>query len=399
MGPQGLGLVAYGQAIGGYLNLVIEYGFHLTLTREVARNRSNPDRLSELLAVVWGAKGILCVIAAPLMAAIWLLGRAGDVRLGLSIFAWSAAQSFNLIWYLHGIEKIRLGSALDFGSKLAAMIAIILTVKRPAQLQLVFTWQTVAAVLALLISVRIAYKGNRVSLPTIAGIRNVLRLGWSFFLQRSSSQIYSSGNIVILERLASSVEVGLFSGPDRIVRGAGSLLTPLLYSAYPRISHLAAVSPARGANVAAVTIAVTAAIGALESLVLYHFAPFVVHIALGKGFEGAVPIMAILAFVPFLRSITTAVALQGMLPFGYEHRLAFIYGSTSAAGLILATFAAAKWGAVGTAWIAVAIEASIVIAQVLVLRGARTNPLRSLFSDETLSFAEFGLRRLIGKAK
>src|SRR5579864_8323485 len=52
LGPGGLGLVAFGQSVGGYVNVWVEYGFHLTLTREVARNRNDAPRLSQLLGAV-----------------------------------------------------------------------------------------------------------------------------------------------------------------------------------------------------------------------------------------------------------------------------------------------------------------------------------------------------------
>src|SRR5690606_7080343 len=59
LGPGSLGLVAFAQALGAYVALVVEYGFHLSGTREVVRHRSNPDRLAEILAGVTGARLLL----------------------------------------------------------------------------------------------------------------------------------------------------------------------------------------------------------------------------------------------------------------------------------------------------------------------------------------------------
>jgi len=128
---------------------------------------------------------------------------------------------------------------------------------------------------------------------------------------------------------------------------------------------------------------------------LYAFAPSVIRLALGRNFDGAIPLMRTLAFIPFLRSITTAVGLQGMMPFGHEHRLAAIYGATSAAGLALAIPATVRWGANGTAWVALLVEAAIGVAQVVALNGAPVNPLSAILSRETRSIMQLGVRRLL----
>ena len=383
LGPAGLGLVAYGQSVGGYVNILIEYGFHLTLTREVARSRGNASRLTELLAAVWGAKAILALLAAPLLFGLTLFVNGYDVKLASIIFVWSASQSFNLVWYLHGTEQLRLASIFDATARILALIGIFLTVKRPEQIMLVFVWQAAGALLALVATMPIAYKGNKFVLPGFPMIRDALRLGWPMFVQNSCSQIYPSGNIVILGLLSSSAVVGLFSGPDRIIRGAVSLLIPLLYAAYPRVSRVAKVSPSRAASLAAVTVWGSIIVGVAASLVLFMFAPTIVRLALGRDFGAAVAITRILALIPFLRSITSAIALQWMMPFGYERQLAAVYTVSSATGLAFATLAALKWGAPGTACVTVVIEASIAVAQLSALQRGQFNPAKALWSHET----------------
>ncbi|MFX9912081.1 oligosaccharide flippase family protein, partial [Acinetobacter baumannii] len=44
LGPKGWGMVAFAQAFGQYLMLVVEYGFSLSATREVARSRDSLER-------------------------------------------------------------------------------------------------------------------------------------------------------------------------------------------------------------------------------------------------------------------------------------------------------------------------------------------------------------------
>ena len=67
--PSGWGLVVFAQSFGAWLALVLEYGFDLSGTRAVARVRSDPQRLPEVVAGVQGAK-MLMVLTAPIVVLI-----------------------------------------------------------------------------------------------------------------------------------------------------------------------------------------------------------------------------------------------------------------------------------------------------------------------------------------
>ena len=45
LGPAGWGVVAFTQSIAEFMVLVIEFGFNLSATREIARNRESKRRL------------------------------------------------------------------------------------------------------------------------------------------------------------------------------------------------------------------------------------------------------------------------------------------------------------------------------------------------------------------
>ena len=400
LGPGGLGLVAFGQSVGGYVTVLVEYGFHLTLTREVARNRSDKPKLSQLLAAVWVAKAILSLAAVPLLFGFTLFGKGYDIGLASIVFLWSISQAFNLQWYLHGTEQLRLSYVFDAAGRLLALVGIFLTVKTTGQVKLVFVWQAVGSTLALAASLPVAYKATRFVLPRFSVVRDVLKLGWPMFVQNGCAVLYPSGNIIILGIVTSSAVVGLYNGPERIIRGGiVGLLVPVVVSAYPRISRVAQSSPSRGASLAAITVWTNAAIGAALTLVLVIFAPLIVRLALGSGFVAAISIMRILALVPVLRSVTMAISFAWMMPFGYERESALVYVFSSAAGLVLAALAAVKWGAQGAAWVTVVIEFSVVVAQLGALSRGQFNPAKAWWNRETRQMMASGLHAMYSKLR
>src|SRR6202011_2877532 len=76
LGAAGWGRLAFAQAFGGYLVLVMGFGFGLSATREVARYRDNRESLAAILSGVVAAKAVLAVVSVglALFVAEWISG-------------------------------------------------------------------------------------------------------------------------------------------------------------------------------------------------------------------------------------------------------------------------------------------------------------------------------------
>src|SRR3954453_5456307 len=91
LGPAELGRVLFVQSASFLLAMLIEYGFGLSATRELARERTDPDRLARTVADVQGGKlalvGLVTVLSLPLLPLI--PDFRDDPR--LAVFAWVLA--------------------------------------------------------------------------------------------------------------------------------------------------------------------------------------------------------------------------------------------------------------------------------------------------------------------
>ncbi|HEV2248837.1 MAG TPA: oligosaccharide flippase family protein, partial [Terriglobia bacterium] len=205
LGPLTWGLVAFAQAFGAYASIGIEYGFHLSATRAVAKNRDSVGELANLVAGVMGAKMVLtagAVIIALCLGAWIPLFHAHPAFLWAAVF-WAVAQSFSMLWYYQGLERMRLVAVLDVAGKAAATAGIFIVVHHPADGWKVLALQGGGSLLSVVVAAAMVYRDVPIKLPGWRLVRDTLRMGWSMFLFRGSMSLYGAGNAFILGLFAS----------------------------------------------------------------------------------------------------------------------------------------------------------------------------------------------------
>ncbi|MCL6577734.1 oligosaccharide flippase family protein, partial [Kyrpidia sp.] len=133
LGPEEWGMVAFAQAFGQYINLVVEYGFDLSATREVARTRDSLDRRADLIAGVLGAKVVLASVVLGVVFVIchWVPPFQEHSKILWAGVFWALAMAFTLRWYFQGLERMRLVAVLDVSAKALAVLGILLLVRGP----------------------------------------------------------------------------------------------------------------------------------------------------------------------------------------------------------------------------------------------------------------------------
>ncbi|PQB07828.1 hypothetical protein BST83_12190 [Polaribacter filamentus] len=62
LGTNNYGIVAYSQAVLGYAVLFVNYGFNITGTREIAKNKLNKDKMSRIFSTILIVKAIIFII-------------------------------------------------------------------------------------------------------------------------------------------------------------------------------------------------------------------------------------------------------------------------------------------------------------------------------------------------
>lgn len=377
LGPAPLGVVAMAQALALYVTLIVEFGFHLSATREVARGRDDPRRLADLLAWVPGARVVvsLALLPVPLLVARFVGPLADAPGLVWAAYLAGVAQGLAPAWFFQGMERMRQIALMDAGARLCATVGIFLLVRTPRDASLVLWLQAAGGALATAWGFVVAAGEVRMRVPSPADAWAGLRLGWSMFVYRTAVSLYTAGNAFILGLLVPPSLVGYYAGAEKIVRALQGLLSPLSQTLYPRVSFLARRSRDDAARLALAALAAMSALGSALGLAAFGGAPVLVAVLLGDRFAPAVPVLRLLAAILPLVAASNVLGIQWMLPLGLDRPFTRIIVAAGAVNVGLAVVLAPRGGALGMAAAVVASEVLVTVAMLTYLRLRRLDPL------------------------
>ncbi len=377
LGAAEWGRLAMALAMGIYIGSAIEYGFHLSGTREVARSRGDRTHLADLAAGVLGARVILAVAFLPVPLAGGRLPILGEhPALLWGAYLWGVAHGFSFGWYLMGMERMRQAALLDTGTRVLATVGIFALVRAPADAPLVLLLQAAGGLLAFGGGWALSRRDLPARRPGWRVSLAALRMGWAVFVFRAAAGLYTAGGAFILGLFAPAHVVGYYAGAEKIGRAVSGLLNPAGQALFPRVSRLVRGARTEALRVVRLGLAAMGLGGALLGLVTFLAAPVLVRILLGPGFQPAVAVLRVLALVAPLAAAGNVLGIQWMLPLGLDRQFVRIVVCAGLLNVGLAVWLAPTLGAVGMAWAVVGAEAAAAAGMWLFLRVGRLDPFK-----------------------
>lgn len=320
LGPDQWGIVALSQALGAYGCLVIEYGFGLSATREIAKCEHAPIARSHIVADVLSAKAVLCVITSILLLLAGFAVPAFRVHPALVLLTIPCpiAQGLDPSWYFQGMQRMRSMATMSITVRIIAVAAIIILVRRPEHawraLAITAASSTAANGIGLILMYRdVAF--TRLSIRT--GVRSI-REGWNFFVLRGAVSLFSSMNPLLLAAFATPAAVGNYVNGDKIQRSLWSISGPITQALLPHLSRTAELSPidaaTRSRRVLVCFVVLACAISAFILLV----APYAVQILFGVRYLPSIPVLRVLALAVPLSAFNGGLGYYWLIPMGRE---------------------------------------------------------------------------------
>lgn len=353
LGPEKFGMIAFGQSLVTYCVLLVNYGFDLSATRSIARQRNNLQQIGKIAWAVWGAKILLCVLSLILLTGVIAFVprfRAMSCLLYI-LFGIVIGNVLFPQWLFQGLEQMVIISVINLGVRLLITAGIFIVIRQPEDFlkyAALLSGQWIGAgIIGFIWSItrlRIPVK-----LPALDDLICVLREGWTVFLSTAAISLYTTSNTFILGLLANNTIVGYYAAAEKVVKALHGLVSPLSQGFYPRVSNRASFSREEGLRWASRALVYMGGLGLIISLVLVTLAPLIVNILLGPKYSPAISVMRVLATLPFLIALSNVFGIQVMLPFHLDRAFFTILVVAGLINILTALLLVPIWGAMGTA--------------------------------------------------
>ncbi|MDE5879001.1 MAG: lipopolysaccharide biosynthesis protein [Desulfovibrio sp.] len=371
LGAEAFGLLMYMSVLPPLITLVVDWGFPLGGAREAATLRGDKAALSGLLGAVVTARLLLalgCGVCGLLLLPVLPHAAAHPWAYGAALLM-GVTRGLSPVWFAQGVGRgMERMAAWDVGSSLCALGLTVLVVRGPEEwpLYLLFT----------ALCKGLAYGGLTLGLMRAWGARPALRHGWAalrrtrtLFASSVASTFSVSAGQLVLGYFLSAADMGLLVAVGKIVRALVKLLNPAIQTLFPELcarqGHRPASpglpgapgSPDATARLLRLFLVTAALCMLLAAALAWLLAPWLMRLALGPGYAGAVPVLRLmLPLVPLL-GCDMVLGAQVLVPLGLEKQQNRVQWAAALLSLPLAALFAWQFGLTGGALLPVAAEA------------------------------------------
>ena len=287
IGVEGFGKIAFAMAVMVWIQTIADWGFNLTATRDVAQNRDDANKVSEIFSNVLWARcllmGLSFVVLLLLIVAIPTFRENWEVLL----------VSFLIIpghilfpdWFFQAIEKMKYITVLNVLTKLIFTLAIFVFIKEPGdyilQPLLSALGFAVSGVIALYIILR--RWGYKLYAPKFGTIIETIRSSTDVFINNLAPNLYNSLSVVLLGIFSGGIANGIYDGANKLINIVSNILNALTRAFFPFL--------ARKKEHFSMYVKIVLSIAVVTSAAMWFAAPWLVDILLSPEFsESVIPI-------------------------------------------------------------------------------------------------------------
>lgn len=242
LGVEYYGLLAFATATITYFQIITDYGFNLTATKEVSKNRRDRDKLVEIFSSVMMIKVFFMILSFLLLTILVFsfekFGKHSSIY--FLTFGTVIGQVLFPMWFFQGMERMKYVTYLNILAKLIFTVAIFIFVKKQGDYYLVPLLTSIGFIISGIIAfVLINQQFNiRFRLQNFKTIKIYLIDGWHVFISRFYLSVYTTTNIILLGLFTNNTSVGYYSIAEKIVFSIGNLFEPIIQTIFPYLANI-----------------------------------------------------------------------------------------------------------------------------------------------------------------
>ncbi|MDQ3239475.1 MAG: oligosaccharide flippase family protein [bacterium] len=319
------GLLALGASLSNYFGILINFGFSISGTQEVATSQHDKTHLNILINEVMSLKLLLASFLIPVFLIIintFSFFRAEALFYSLFILV-IIVQIVSPVWIWAGLEKMKWVAVYGFIGKLLSLVLIIIFVKSKSDYLLIpilsYFPDIVLGVVGL-VHIFVGEKLTRVRM-TVSNFKHRAFSSFSIFAVDMLMSLQATNTVVLLGFVTNPMVVGYYVAVDKIIRTVTFLFSPILASLFPRISIRAEQSHSGSRLLIQKLVFVMTLILLPICVILAIFAPMIMEVLFGVRYLESILLLRVLSLWPLFNVLFGIYLIHGIVALGKKREI------------------------------------------------------------------------------
>lgn len=373
LGIEEFGRLGFATAMVAYMVLLTEWGYlPLSATREVAVVKDNPIKRSKIFWEVMAGRALLGVLGILLLAL--LIQHVEKLRAN-SVLLWILspgvlAAAISPVFYLQGIEKMSKAVISNICVRFASVPLTFLLVQDVADIYIAALIQSLSLLVSALANLWGVFRRQDIIWvsPSMGEVLLTLKKAMTPFVSNAASNLYTNSSAAILGFVGSEAAVGAFVAAYSLIKAVLGLMGAVSQALFPRISWLLEHDRESAERMLRHVFIWQSVLGLAASIGTWLVSPIVIPLLFGATYDEALPVLVILAALPFIIAISNIFGVQILVSLGNISAFSKVLISAGFINLALAFPLAARWGANGVALSMVIVEMLVTTLMSILLK-------------------------------
>jgi len=340
LGVGNFGLISFATATISYFQIIVDYGFNYTATREISIHRDNKEKIIEIFSSVLTIKFFLLLFSSLVVSVLILtITRFNkDWVVYFATFGMVIGQMLFSIWFFQGIESMKYITYLNVIAKTFFTLAIFIFIKKPDDYYLVPVFNSLGIIVVGIWSLFIIRRkfGIFFRIQPFDRILFYFKDGWFIFVSNLSVSLYTLTTTVLLGLFTNNTIVGYYAVADKLISAFKAMISPISQALFPYISRIAIYSKEKAFKILRQLFFSIGSFMLMVALFLFIFANTIILKLFGNNALESVIILRILAVIPFIVALDTIFGSLNMLVFKRNKMYSNIIISAGLLNLLLA---------------------------------------------------------------
>ena len=358
IGVTHFGEIAVAYAIALIFQTVVNFSFDFIGARDVARNREDMGKVSEIVSTILCARIVLYVLAFVLLGGIVLaVPKFREIWLLILISVATAFFSMNVSeWFFQGIEKMEHITIVNVISRVVYIVLIFTFIKEREDYLLYPIFNLLGFVMASMYSLVMMTRRYkcRLHIPPFSKILDSFKIGKDLFVNQVCMSLCINLPNILLGTISGSAAAGLYDAAGKLHNAGKHSIDVLNRTFFPFLSRQ--MDKHTGYR------RINFFFSLLLAVLLFFLAPLLIRLLYSDEFLPAIPLLRILAVSVFFTGISSAYGVNYLLLIGREKLLRNITLTVTLLGVVLFVVLTYLYSTVGAAVAVVILNAAFALS-------------------------------------